>query len=445
MRLSDFLPWQRGEAPEARDAGDDRWFDGPRTRAEIDVTVTVDRARQVPVVRDCLQILSQSVAGLRFGVFRQVGGDRTERADDHPVMALLRNPNARMTSFDLIDTLVDDLCAWGDFFGLMQWGADGRRMVVTGLTRLDPGRVTVEETPDGTKRYTFTDRHGTQSRYLEGEVWHVALPPLVDGIKGRSPILDDGREAVAVAIALQRYANALFTNDATPPYALAMDGSFRDEASKRNFLTAWRRWVTGRNRHAPGVLEYGIKPHRMGLTAEEAQFLETRKELWLDLARLWRVPPHKVGILDRATFSNIEHQALEFVTDTLRPILELVERSINKFLIDADGRDGGEHFFEFDVSSLLRGDLKARYDAYAIGRQWGWLSVNDVLAMENRNGIGPSGDRYIEPLNMVPVGTGAGLREPENREAVNRSIAFLRESVARNGGRPRLEVVRDVA
>jgi len=401
MQLTDFLPWRRADAPAARDASDDRWFDGPRTRAEIDVTVTVDRARQVPVVRDCLQILSQS--------------------------------------------LVDDLCAWGDFFARLEWGRRDGRMAVIGLHRLDPAHIQLEETSDGTKRFRHTDRHGRQTTYLEGEVWHIPLPPLVDGIKGRSPILDDGREAVAVAIALQRYANALFANDATPPYALSMDGSFRDEASKKNFLTAWRRWVTGRNRHAPGILEYGIKPHRMGLTAEEAQFLDTRKELWLDLARLWRVPPHKVGILDRATFSNIEHQALEFVTDTLRPVLELIERSINKFLIDVDGRDGGEHFFEFDVSSLLRGDLKARYDAYAIGRQWGWLSVNDVLAMENRNGIGPSGDRYIEPLNMVPVGTGAGGREPENREAIDRSIAFLRESVTRNGGRPRLEVVRDAA
>ncbi|ETX26412.1 phage portal protein, partial [Roseivivax isoporae] len=140
---------------------------------------------------------------------------------------------------------------------------------------------------------------------VEGEFWHVMMPPLQDDLRGTSPILVDGREAVAVAIALQQYANRLFTNDATPPYIFTMDGNFKGSEDKKNWLTAWRRWTTGRNRHQPGIAEYGMKPHRMGLTAEEAQFLETRKELWLDIARLWRVPPHKVGILDRATFSNI--------------------------------------------------------------------------------------------------------------------------------------------
>jgi HK97 family phage portal protein len=261
-----------------------------------------------------------------------------------------------------------------------------------------------------------------------------------DDVRGTSAILSDGREAVAVAIALQRYANILFTNDATPPYALSMESHFKDGASKKNFLAALRKWSTGRNRHQPAILEYGLKPHRMGLTAEEAQFLETRRELWLDLCRLWRVPPHKVGILDKATFSNIEHQSLEFVIDTLRPVLELIERSVGKFLIDQPGI-----YFEFNVESLLRGDIKARYEAYAIGRQWGWLSVNDVLRIEHKNGIGPAGDRYIEPLNMVPVGTTKTDRAPDKRASVETSIAFLRESVSANGGRPRLELVKDAA
>ncbi|MEM8822046.1 MAG: phage portal protein [Pseudomonadota bacterium] len=432
--------WGSGDVqePHQRDASDDMWFGGG-TRAEIDVHVTVKRARQVPVVRDCLKVLADSVAGLQFGAFRRNDDSTVERLDKHPIARLLANPNRRQTGMEFMSTLVDDLAAHGDFYAEIIYGVGG---VIEELWRIDPSKVTVEELGDRSKRFRFTTKGGLQRALLEDEVWHIPMPPVQDALVGTSPILHDGREAVAVAIALQRYANSLFTNDATPTYALSMDGSFKDRASKRNFLNSWARWITGRNRHRPGVLEHGLKPHRMGLTAEEAQFLETRKELWIDLTRLWRVPPHKVGILDRATHSNIEHQGLEFVTDTLRPILELVEQSVGKHLMDDE-----DEYFEFNVASLLRGDLKARYEAYAIGRQWGWLSVNDVLQAEKRNGIGPAGDRYIEPLNMVPVGSSDRQREPESRASIEKSVAFLRESVSRPGRRPRprLELVRDAA
>lgn len=420
-----------------RDATDDRWFGVGGARSEIDVHVTVARARQVPVVRSCLKCLADSVAGLQHGVFRRVDAATVQRVSEHPIATLLANPNSRQTSFDFIWCIVDDLSAEGDFFAEKVFDQVGN---LTELRRLQPCDVGIEETVDGTKRFRVNRRDGRQQVLLEDEVWHIPQPPLRENLAGTSPILVDGREAVAVAIALQRYANILFTNDATPPYAFSMESSFKDEVSKKNFLASVRRWWGGKNRHRPMTLEYGMKPHRMGLTAEEAQFLETRKELWIDLCRIWRVPPHKVGLLDKATFSNIEHQSLEFVIDTLRPLLELIERSVTKFLIDEP-----DIYFEFNVESLLRGDIKARYEAYALGRQWGWLSVNDILRKENANGIGVAGDRYIEPLNMVPVGSGGNTRESERQSGVAASIAFLRESVAKNGGRPKLELIKDAA
>lgn len=430
----------RAEGVADRDASDDRYFGSiGGARSEIDVRVTVERARQVPVIRSCLKCLAGSVAGLQFGTFRRLSDDKVERVSDHPITRLLSNPNGQQTSFDFIYSIVDDLEAYGDFFAeLVRDDLTGEVAEMRRITR--PDRVLVEEAYDGSKRIQFNRRDGSKVTLVEGEFWQIMMPPLRDNLRGSSPILHDGREAVAVAIALQRYANIFFTNDATPPYAFTMEGSFKDTASKKNFVDALRKWMAGRNRHSPGVFEHGLKPTRLGLNNEEAQFVETRKELWLDLARIWRVPPHKVGILDRATFSNIEHQSLEFVIDTLRPILELIERSVTRFLVEED-----DVYFEFNVESLLRGDIKTRYEAYALGRQWGWLSVNDVLRMENRNGIGSPGDRYIEPLNMVPVGTGAQDRQPEERAGVERSLAFLRQSVARNGGRPRLELVKDAA
>ena len=421
-----------------RDASDERWWtDIGGSRSEIDVHVTIERARKVPVVHACLALRSESVAGLETGIFRRVDARTVERADDHPVAQLMVNPNPRQTSYEFWLQAVDDLDTENNFYAEKIFDTAGN---LVELWRIEPEGVTVEELRTREKRFRFHDRWGKQRVLLEDEVWHIPAPPLLHNLKGLSTILHDGREAVAVAIALQRYANILFANDATPPYGFTMDGSFDSKESRDNWIGAWRRRMTGKRRHEPAVLEYGIKPHRLGLTAEEAQFLETRKELWLDLARLWRVPPHKVGILDKATFSNIEHQGLEFVTDTLRPILELIERSVTKCLIDAAG-----HYVGFTVDSLLRGDLASRYTAYSMGRQWGWLSVNDILRMERRNGIGPAGDRYVEPLNMVPVGTGSSERERDTRQSIDRSIALLRQSVARNGGRPRLELVKDAA
>lgn len=430
------------EDAKPRDPFDEKWWGANGARSEINVKVTIPRARQVPVIRSCLSLLSNSVAGLEHSVFQRSERGLFQPVAHHPISKLMKNPNKRFTSFDFIYTIVDDLCTEGDFFAEKIYNLAG---VLTDLWRIEPWRVTVEETMDGTKRFRFTDRFGKERILLEDEVWHIPLPPVQGELVGTSPILTDGKEAVAVAIALQRYSNILFTNDATPPYALSMEGNFADPGSRKNMIKAIRKWMTGKNRHIPGILEYNMKPHRMGLTAEEAQFLETRKELWLDLARLWRVPPHKVGLLDKATFSNIEHQSLEFVTDTLRPILELIERSVNKFLIGDDN-----FYFEFNVESLLRGDIKSRYEAYSIGRQWGWLSVNDILKEERRNGIGPAGDRYVEPLNMVPVGTGHNERERDKRASIDSSIEFLHGTV---GGRRRLfrkpqqrmELIQDAA
>ncbi len=441
MSIFDFLMGGRDRAadPSTRDASDNRWFDGAGgARSEIDVKVTIPRARQVPVVSDCLRVLAENIAGLENGVFRRIDETKVERIADHPIARIMENPNHRHTGFEFVFSIVDDLSTAGDFYAEKIYDRAGN---LNELWRIDdPVNVIVEETLDRHKRFRFRDRFGRERVLLDHEVWHIPRPPLVADIKGTSPILEEGREAVAVAIALQRYANILFTNDATPPYVFSMPSHFSDKASKDNFMAAWRRWSTGRNRHTPGVLEYGMTPHRMGLTAEESQFLETRRELWLDLTRLWRVPPHKVGILDKATFSNIEHQSLEFVTDTLRPVLELIERSAAKHLINE-----ANVYFEFNVESLLRGDIKARYEAYALGRQWGWLSVNDILRAERKNGIGAAGDRYIEPLNMVPVGTGGQDRQRTTRAGIDTSIAFLRHSVAATGGRPRLELVKDAA
>jgi HK97 family phage portal protein len=378
-------------------------------------------------------VLAQSVASLSFGVFERTSSDERLSRRDHPFARLFRKPNRRDTTFEFVAAMVDDLAAEGGYLAERQFEADGSEV----LWRIEPGHYLIELMGDRSRRFRIREPGRPERIRLDDEVWYIPLPPMMDALRGRSPIMDDGREQIGAALALQAYANSFFANDATPSTIFMHKGNFKDEASKANFLSGWSRWFGGRNRHKPAVLEFGMDVKQLGHTHEQAQFLETRQELNADIARLWRMPPHKVGILDKATFSNIEHQGLEFVTDTLAPYLRLIEDSIDRNFLDGAQ---GEEYFEFNVASLLRGDTKARFDAYAIARQWGWLSVNEIRALENRNGIGARGDRYMEPLNMTPVGV-----TPDQTRSTEKAIAFLRESVAANGGRPKLKVIRNAA
>lgn len=407
-----------------RDPLDDFWYSGDmgRRNSAAGVNVTVEKARRVPVVRDCLAVLAQTIAGLSFGVFRWVDQADRRRVDDHAVMRLFQNPNPRDTSYEFILNMVDDLASWGFFLGEVI--ERDPRGTPTQVRRHDPKFCRVEELVDGSLRFVVS-RPGQAARtLLEDEVWYLPCPPEIDGYMGRSAILHDGAEAIGAMIGMHDYANGFWANDATPPFIFMRDGSFKDQESKDNFLRAWINRVGGRNRGRPAVLEYGMDVKELGQSNEASQFLETRKELALDIARLWRMPPHKIGILDRATYSNIEQQSLEFVVDTLIPWLRLIERSVAKWLI----ADGDDVYFQFNVSSLLRGDTQQRFAAYSQARQWGWISVNEIRAMENMNSIGPAGDRYIEPVNMVEAGSD---RDEARQQDTQQALRVLHASIPR--------------
>ena len=378
---------------DSRDPGNGFWFEGIGRKTAAGELVTIDQARNLPVVRDCLQVLGQTIAGLTYGMFEILPDGSRKRVENHPVLTMLKVPNATDTDYDFLFQMVDDLASAGRWLAVK--AADGS------LWRICPEYVVVQVLEDRRLRFQVTEPGRPQRTYLDDEVWYIALPPKKTDFTGRSPILDDGREAIGSALAIQNYGAAFFANDATPPFFFKYKGNFKDKESKRNFLDGWKGWLSGRNRRSPAVLEYDMDVKQLAQQNDQAQFLESRKEGNLDLTRLWRMPPHKVGILDQAHQKNIEQQAIEFVTDTIGPMLELIEASIEKWFLENDPT----LCFEFNVWSLLRGDLKSRFDAYAIGRQWGWLSVNDILKMENQNGIGTPGDRYIEPLNMQPVGS----------------------------------------
>jgi HK97 family phage portal protein len=266
---------------------------------------------------------------------------------------------------------------------------------------LNPYRVRVEPDRDmGGLVYWYRFPEGEERRIPRGQIFHLRGKSL-NGYTGLSPVAAH-REAIGLAIAAERYGAQLFQNGATMGGYFKLPTTMTPEAVTK-FRAAIEARHSGFGRaHRPGFLDAGVEWQQTSIPPEDAQFLELRKYQREDICSIFRVPPHMAGDLSRSTNNNIEHQSLEFVTHTLRPWLVRWEQALNRDLLGP--YEQPRRFFEFDVNGLLRGDIKARSEAYAKGRQWGWLSVNDIRRWENLNGIGPDGDRYLEPLNMILAG-----------------------------------------
>ena len=235
--------------------------------------------------------------------------------------------------------------------------------------------------------------------YEPNQIFHV-VGLSYDGIKGISPI-DQAREAVGLALATEEFGAKFFANGARPGGVLEHPGVLKDPEKLRE---SWNKVYQGsRNSHKIAVLEEGVKYKEIGIPPEQAQFLETRKFQINEICRIFRVPPHLIGDLERSTFSNIEHQSIEFVTHTVRPWLVRWEQAIYKCLLNETERQ--LYYARFNVDGLLRGDFPTRMQGYATARQNGWMSVNDIRKLEDMNSIDAEkgGDDYLVNGNMVPA------------------------------------------
>lgn len=386
-------------APLDRNPSDDRWFGGAAPSDTVHVSART--VQQLPEVYACLQLLSQTIAGLPLNIFRRTRSGTRNRDDDHPISDLLRSlANPRATAFEFRFQMSWDMLLHRNAFAEI---IEGRRGPIDQLVRIDPEMIWVVRS--GTD-YVFEvrDGKGTTRRLLPEQVFHLRAPPLVsDNILGRS-IIEDGQRTFARALALQDYAARFFQNDATPGGVVAIAGKLTPEQA-REFRDKWQSQFTGRSRHKMALLDSGATFTSVASQNDKNQFLETYKEVALQCVRLYRIPPHKVGILDKATFSNIEHESQDFVSSALVPWLVAWEQSIARDLIVRPDI----YFAEHNVEGLLRGDIKSRYEAYRVGREWGWLSVNEVRQRENMNPV-EGGDVYLQPLNMGEAGAPSAQR-----------------------------------
>lgn len=386
----------------ARDPSSDYWY-SPAMAADGKIDVNAATVQQIPEVYDCLQVIAQTIASLPLVTYRKLRDGGKERTDDHPVADLLHHrPNDLATAYEFRHQMTWDLCLHRNAFAEIK---EGQRGPIDQLVRLDPQTIWVIKV-DGGHVYEIREANGNRRRLVPEQVFHLRAPPVTsDNLLGRS-LIEDGRHTFARALALQDFARRFFENDATPGGIVEVSGRFTPEQAQE-FKRKWQGQFTGRNRHKVAVLDSNAKFSPIDIQNDKAQFIETYREVSLQCLRFWRMPPHKVGILDKATFSNIEQQSLEFVTDTLMPWIVAWEQAIRRDLIIRDDLFFAEH----NVDGLLRGDIKSRYEAYRIGREWGWLSADDIRARENMNPLGSGrGDVYLQPLNMAPAGSESAQR-----------------------------------
>lgn len=367
-------------------------------------------AMQTSAVYACVRILAESVAGLPLHVYERTANGSKSTKPSHPLYRLLHDePNREMTSFVFRETLMSHLLLWGNAYA--QIIRDGRGFPIA-LYPLLPDRMAVDRNESGELVYTYQSDKG-QVKLRRENVLHI--PGLgFDGLIGYSPIAM-AKNAVGLALATEDYGAAFFANGANPGGVLEHPGVIKPEQADR-LRESWQSQFGGANAHKVAVLEEGLKFHQMSIPPEQAQFLETRKFQTNEIARIFRVPPHMVGDLEKSSFSNIEQQSLEFVKYTLDPWVVRWEQSLQQALILPSEK--ATIFIKFNLDGLLRGDYQSRMQGYSTGIQNGFMSVNDVRGLEDMNLLTAEegGDLHFVNGNMVKLADVGAAYKPNETE-----------------------------
>jgi HK97 family phage portal protein len=370
--------------------------------------VDANRASGLATACACISVVSQALAAVPLNVYRRASNGGRARAADHPLFAVLHDtPNPTQTAFEVRESLIASLMISGNAFAVIEWNARGQ---VVGLLPLDPARVAVERLENGRLRYRVAGRDSQSKVYLQEEILHVRYRLARDGAMGLSPIQLAG-ETFSLALTQQDTAAGLASRSNRPSGALVFPQQI-GASGKNEALDKLRAKIEANGPTSNVlVLDGGAAWQSFSMTAKDAEFLESRKLTNLDICRIWNIPPTAVGILDHGTYSNVEMESRALVVRCLAPMARRIEQAMNAALLTAGSRKS--LFIEHDLAGLLRGDMKARYESYRLGRQWGWLSQNEIRGWENLPEIA-GGDEYLSPLNMVPLDQrGLGDNAPE--------------------------------
>ena len=372
--------------------------------ASSGVYVSERTAMTISAVYACVRILSETLADLPLHVNKYTNGG-SAKAPEHPLDYLLDSePNPEMSAFMFRETMMTHILLWGNAYAQIIRNGKGE---VLGLYPLMPDRMTVDrDTSTGRLYYEYQTSQddaktmrGSTVRLKPTDVLHIAGLGF-DGLVGYSPIAM-AKNAVGVSMAAENFGAQFFKNGATPSGVLEFPDVVEDPKAVRE---SWIEGFSGNDSaHGVAILEKGMKYTPIAISPEQAQFLETRKFQVNEIARIFRIPPHMIGDLEKSSFNNIEQQSLEFVKYTIGPWVRRWEQELSrKLLRDEEKR---EYTIRFNVDGLLRGDYKTRMEGYQIARQNGWMSANDIRRLEDMELISEDegGDLYLINGNMMKL------------------------------------------
>lgn len=376
------------------------WYD-----SDSGVQITPSNAMQITTVYQCVKVLAESIGMLPLSVFIEDGNSKNKDTK-HPLHKLFKvGPNDYMTSQEWKELVVAHLCLRGNHYSYVN-RVMGK---VVEILPLSPDAVSPKLNDDYTVTYNVTFKNGVTKTALAEEILHIKTVS-VDGLKGLSPI-GQNVNALGLAKATEKHGSSLFKNGAKPFGGLKTSQNLKDDQYNR-LMKRLENYQGADSGFKPLILEGGLEWVQVAITPEDAQYLETRKFQRSEICGMYRVPPHMVGDLERATFSNIENQGLEFVTHTLMPYLTRIENRVLFSLFNESEQQN--RYVKFNVNALLRGDMKARAEFYTKMVQNGAMSPNEIREKEDMNPR-EGGDVFLTPLNMAVNGKPVEENEDANK------------------------------
>ncbi|MDQ0318774.1 HK97 family phage portal protein [Pararhizobium capsulatum DSM 1112] len=356
------------------------------------------RASGIATAHACISIVSQNLAATPLNLYRRTDNGGRERETDHPLYGVLHDvANPTMTAYEAREALVASVMIAGNAFARLEWNGRGQ---VSALYPLDPGQVAVERLESGRLRYRVSSDRGGVRVYLQEEILHLRYRLARDGVMGLSPI-QIARETFSLALTQQETAAKQASKSFLPEGALIFPNVIGKDQRQSVLDRMEAKVNSDLSTRGILVLDGGTDWKSFSFSSKDAEFLESRKLTNLDICRIWGVPPTVAGITDNATYSNSDQESRALVVRCLAPMARRIEQAMNASLLTV--QSGKTLFIEHDLAGLLRGDLKARYDAYSVGRNGGWLSVNEIRGWENMPMIN-GGNEYLSPLNMTEAG-----------------------------------------
>lgn len=367
-----------------------------RSRSAAGVKVTPDSALAITVLQNCVTLLAESVAQLPLEMYRRLGDGKRESASDHPLYDVLRyQPNPWQTPYEYRECSQLACGLRGNAYSFIERNDDGS---VKALYPMHNDKVTVLKGPDLLPYYRVGGHDPLPMRLVHHVRWHTK-----NHYTGMSPI-ELHADAVGLAQAVRHYASKSFANGTAvsgvierPKESVAI----KDESSIQRIVDQWGEKFSGvDNAKKVAMLQEGMTFKPLSMSNVDAELLGILKITGTDLARIYKIPPHMINDLEKASYNSLEQLLIQYVIFALMPWVKRHEEAMMRdFLLPGERR---QYFIEFNLSGLLRGDQKSRYDAYAVGRQWGWLSINDIRRLENMPPVA-NGDIYLQPLNMTDV------------------------------------------